>query len=495
MKRNPLGDMPAEEFREDGRRLVEWLADYFQWSLENPVLSRVRPGAIREGLPESAPEEGEPFQGILEDFERLLVPGLTQWNHPGYFAYFPCGFSAPGALADFLSTAVSQQAMLWRTSPAATELEQVVLAWLRRALGLPEGFEGVIYDTASTAVVHAIAAARHEKAPEVRTRGLAGLPAFRVYASEHAHSSVDKAVITLGLGHENLRRIPVDAEYRMRPDHLETSIEADRRAGHVPLAVVATVGTTSVTSVDPVTSIAGVCAREGLWLHVDAAYAGAAGILPECRWAIEGIDRADSFVVNPHKWMFTPFDLSAFYCRKMDLLRAAFGLTPEYLKTSEPSEVRNLMDTGFQLGRRFRALKLWVVMRYFGLEGIRARLREHMRLARLFAEWVDGQPNFERVAPVAFSVVCFRAVPPGVDEGPELNRFNERLLQALNDTGEVFLSHTSLDGRYVIRLAVGNIRTTEAQVRRTCDLLLDLAGKIDTVNPSPAGPGAERPHE
>jgi aromatic-L-amino-acid decarboxylase len=476
MKPTPLGDMPEAEFREDGHRLVDWLAGYFQWSLANPVLSRVRPGAIRAQLPAAAPEQGETFERILQDFEKVLVPALTQWNHPGYFAYFPCGFSTPGALADFLSTAVSQQAMLWRTSPAATELEEVVLAWLRRSLGLPDAFEGVIYDTASTAAVHALAAARHEKAPEVRTRGLAGsgLPAFRVYCSEHAHSSVDKAVIVLGLGHENLRRIPADGGYRLRPDLLAAAVEEDRRAGSVPLAVVATVGTTSVTSVDPVPAIADLCAARGLWLHVDAAYAGAAGILPECRWAIDGMERADSFVVNPHKWLFTPFDLSAFYCRKMDLLRAAFGLTPDYLKTPEASDVRNLMDTGFQLGRRFRALKLWVVMRYFGLEGLRARLREHLRLARLFADWVDADPGFERVAPVPFSVVCFRAVPRGLTGGEALNALNERLLAALNDTGELFLSHTSLGGRYVIRFAVGNIRTTEADVRRAWERLREL---------------------
>src|SRR2546422_3915205 len=280
MKSSPAGDMPAKEFREEGHRLVEWLADYFQWSLGNPVLSRVRPGTIREGLPPIAPEEGEPFERILEDFERVLVPGLTQWNHPGYFAYFPCGFSTPGALADFLSTAVSQQAMLWRTSPAATELEEVALAWLRRALGLPESFEGVIYDTASTAVVHALATARHEKAPEVRTRGLAGhgVPAFRVYCSEHAHSSVDKAVITLGLGHENLHRIPADGEFRMRPDLFAAAVDEDRRAGYLPLAAVATVGTTSVTSVDPVPAIARVCARQRIWPHRGAAHARAAAI-------------------------------------------------------------------------------------------------------------------------------------------------------------------------------------------------------------------------
>jgi len=314
----------------------------------------------------------------------------------------------------------------------------------------------------------------------VRTNGLTGRGsgAFRVYCSEHAHSSVDKAVIVLGLGHENLRRIPADAEFRMRADLLAAAVADDRRAGHVPLAVVATVGTTSVASVDPVPAVADVCASERLWLHVDAAYAGTAAILPELRAAIDGMERADSFVVNPHKWMFTPFDLSAFYCRRMDLLRDAFALTPEYLKTSETSQVRNLMDTGFQLGRRFRALKLWIVMRSFGLEGIRVRLREHVRLARLFASWVDADPGFERMAPVSFGVVCFRVVPRDVPEGAPLNSYNERLLQALNDTGDVFLSHTSLGGRYVIRLAVGNIRTTETEVRRAWDQLNVLSRSV-----------------
>ena len=477
MKPAGIGDLPPESFRRDGHRLVDWLADYFEWSLDNPVLSRVEPGAIRAALPAAAPEEGEPFERILDDFERVLVPGLTQWNHPGFFAYFPCGFSSPGALADFLSTAVSQQAMLWRTSPAATELEEVVLGWLRRALGMPEDFEGVVYDTASTSTVHALAAARHAADPGIRTHGLTGPGPgrLRVYCSEHAHSSVDKAVILLGLGHENLRRVPADADFRMRPDLLAAALDEDRRAGHRPLAVVATVGTTSVASVDPVPILADLCARQGIWLHIDAAYAGTAALLPEFRDAIAGMDRADSFVVNPHKWMFTPFDLSAFYCRRMDLVRAAFGLTPDYLRTSEgASGVRNLMDTGFQLGRRFRALKLWIVMRSFGLEGIRARLREHVRLARLFGAWVDGEPGFQRVAPISFSVVCFRAVPPGVPEGAALNTFNERLLNALNDTGESFLSHTVLGGRYAIRLAIGNIRTTEADVRRAWDRLRQL---------------------
>ena len=473
-------DPSVDSFREDGHRLVDWIADYLTWSLENPVLSKAKPGSIRAALPATAPEKPEPFERILEDFERVLVPGLTQWNHPGFFAYFPCGFSLPGALADFLSTSVSQQAMLWRTSPAETELEEVALAWLRRALGLPDEFEGVIYDTASTSTVHALAAARHAQDPEVRSRGLYGTDRgrFRVYCSEHAHSSVDKAMIVLGLGHENLRRIAADEEFRLRPDLLAAAIQEDRRAGHRPLAVVATVGTTSVASVDPVPAIADICASEKLWLHVDAAYAGAAAILPECREAIAGTERADSFVVNPHKWLFTPFDLSAFYCRRMDLLRAAFGLTPDYLRTPEATGVRNLMDTGFQLGRRFRALKLWIVLRSYGLEGIRARLREHIRLARLFAEWIDGDPGFQRMAPVSFGVVCFRAIPPGIADGAPLNAFNERLLQALNDTGEVFLSNTTLGGRYAIRLAIGNIRTTETEVLRAWKRLRELAWTI-----------------
>ena len=469
--------MPTQDFRQSGHRLVDWVADYFDWSLEKPVLSQIAPGMIRSQLPAAAPEEGEPFERALADFERVLVPGLTQWNHPAYFAYFPCGFSAPGVLADFLSTAVSQQAMLWRTSPAATELEEVTLSWLRQAMGLSSEFEGVIYDTASTAAVHALAAARHAKAPAVRRVGLASDDArpFRVYCSEHAHSSFDKAVIVLGLGHDNLRRIPTDDAFAMRPEALERAIEEDVRDGYVPLAVVATVGTTAATSIDPLPRIADVAVRHGLWLHVDAAYAGAAAILPECRWAFEGAERADSFVVNAHKWLFTPFDLSVFYCRRVDVLREAFSLTPEYLVTSEASDVRNLMDTGFQLGRRFRALKLWIVMRYFGLEGLRARLREHIRLARLFAEWVDADQTFERVGPVPFSVVCFRAVPAHLTTDEERDRFNEQLLAALNDTGEAFLTHARLAGRYVIRLAVGNIRTTEADVARVWGRIRALA--------------------
>jgi aromatic-L-amino-acid decarboxylase len=474
--------MDPADFRRHGHELVEWIADYLAGSKRYPVLSRVAPGDVRRALPAHAPEAGEPFEEILRDFERVIVPALTHWNHPGFFAYFAITASAPGVLAEFLSAALNQQAMLWRTSPAATELEDVALGWLRGLLGLPDAFEGVIYDTASISTLHALAAAREAAIPGVRVHGLAGrrgIGRVRVYCSEHAHPSVDKAVILLGLGHEALCRIAADAEFRMKAAALGEAIDRDVADGITPVAVVATVGTTSTTSVDPVGPIAEICATRGVWLHVDAAYAGVTAMLPQCRAAFEGWQRADSIVVNPHKWLFVPFDLSAFYCRRMDLVRAAFSLVPDYLQTPEgASGARNLMDTGIQLGRRFRALKLWMVLRHFGADGIRTALTEHMRLARLFADWVDSHPDFERVAPVPFSVVCFRATPRSVPAA-ELDAFNETLLTAVNATGEVFLSHTRLHDTFVLRLAVGHLRTTQLHVARAWDLLTaHMAGLI-----------------
>ena len=474
--------MPAAEFRETGHRLVDWIADYLQHSERYPVLARVRPGDIRAALPVSPPATGEPLSGALQDFERVLVPGLTHWNSPNFFAYFAITASGPGVLADFLSSALNQQAMLWRTSPAATELEEVVLGWLRQMIGLPAAFEGVVYDTASVSSLHGLAAARELHVPGVRQHGLPGrpdLPRLRVYCSEHAHSSIDKAVLLLGLGHSALRKIPADDDYRMRPDLLQAALTEDRSAGWLPIATVATVGTTSTTSVDPVPAIADICGREQMWLHVDAAYGGAAAIVPGCEWVLEGCQRADSLVVNPHKWLFTPFDFSAFFCRRMDVVRQAFSLTPEYLRTAEAGQVRNLMDTGVQLGRRFRALKLWMILRYFGAEGLRRRLLAHMELARLFAGWVDAHPEFERLAPVPFSVVCFRAKPRGRDWSEAgLEALNQRLLDEVNASGEVFLSHTKLDGRFTLRLAVGNLRTTERHVGRAWELLQDALARV-----------------
>ena len=478
--------MDSAQFKRDGHALVEWIADYLADSERYPVLSRVSPGDVSRALPSSAPEQAESFDAIMRDFERVIVPALTHWNHPGFLAYFASTGSAPGVLAEFLSAALNQQAMLWRTSPAATELEEVSLGWLRGLLGLPADFEGVIYDTASMSTLHALAAAREEAIPGVRSHGLAGrrgIGAVRVYCSEQAHSSIDKAVALLGLGHESLTRVPADEHFRMRADVLREAIDRDISDGRKPLAVVATIGTTSTTSVDPVAAIAEICAAHGVWLHVDAAYAGVAAMLPDHRAAFEGWQRADSIVVNPHKWLFVPVDLSALYCRRMDVVRAAFSLVPEYLQTPDTARgARDLMDTGIQLGRRFRALKLWMVLRHFGAAEIRERLAEHVRLARIFAGWVDAHPDFERLAPVPFSVVCFRARPAHAPAG-DLDRLNEELLDAVNATGEVFLSHTRLNGAFVLRLAVGHLRTTEAHVARAWDLLSGQTAVLSHISP------------
>ena len=479
---SPFGDMAPDEFRRHGLALVDWIASYLSHSERHPVLSRVAPGEIRKALPNTPPQSGTPFNEIFDDFERLLLPGITHWNHPGFFAYFAISGSAPGVLAEFLTAALNVQAMLWRTSPTATELEAVTLDWLRQLLGLPPSFDGVIYDTASVASLHALAAARESAVPDVRTKGLLGrtdLAPVRVYASDHAHSSIDKAVITLGLGHDALRKIAVDTRFRMRPDALRQAITDDRASGRRPMAVVATVGTTSMTSIDPVRQIADVCVAERLWLHVDAAYAGAAALVPETAYVLDGCEHADSVVVNPHKWLFTPFDLSAFYCRRMDTVRAAFALTPDYLQTPEAGRVRNLMDTGVQLGRRFRALKLWAVLRYFGAQGIRDRLAEHMRLAAVFARWIDESDDFERLAPAPLSVVCFRA-KPGARQltDTQLDKLNAGILESVNASGDAFLSHTKIDGCFALRLAVGHIRTREQHVARAWELLQDALAHV-----------------
>lgn len=464
--------MSAEEFRRYGRQLVEWVATYLEDSERYPVLSSVEPGQVRGALPERAPEFSEDFSAILDDFDELILPGITHWNHPGFLAYFAISGSAPGVLAEFLAAALNVNAMLWRTSPAATELEIVTLDWLRQLVGLPEAFEGVIYDTASISTLVAIAAAREATGLDIRRRGTAGradLPALVLYCSEQAHSSVEKAAITLGLGQDNVRKIPVDKDYKMRVDALSSAIEQDIKIGSGPLCVVATVGTTSTTSVDPVPEIADLCDEHNLWLHVDAAYGGAAAVVPEMHWTMDGVDRASSVVVNPHKWLFTPIDLSAFYSRRLDVVRDAFSLVPEYLRTSDDS-VRNYMDYGPQLGRRFRALKLWFVLRAYGREGLIGRLREHMRIARQFAAWVDQDSEWERLAPVPFSTVCFRARPPDLAP-PALDALNQGILNEVNESGEAFLSHTRLNEAFTLRLAIGNIRTEERHVRRTWELL------------------------
>ena len=467
--------MNSDEFRRSGHALVDWIAEYLEHSEKYPVLAKISPGDIVRALPAEAPEDPEPFDRILADFERVLVPGVTHWNHPGFFAYFAITGSPPGVLADFLSAALNQQAMMWRTSPAATELEEVSLGWLRRLIGLPDMFEGVIYDTASIATMHAIAAAREAAIPGVRAKGLAAradVPGLAVYCSDQTHSSIDKAVIAIGLGHESLRKIPSDDRFAMRADALADRIARDRAAGILPVAVVASVGTTSTTSIDPVPAIADTCAREKVWLHVDAAYGGVAAMLPSHRRVLDGADRADSIVVNPHKWLFTPFDLTAFYCRRMDVLRAAFSLTPEYLQTRDSGGVKNLMDTGVQLGRRFRSLKLWMILRAYGAAQIRELLSGHIRLAQQLASWVDADPDFERLAPVPFSVVCFRWRPrAGQLSEAELDVVNERIVELVNRSGDVFIAHTRLHGRLSLRVAIGHIRTAERHVARVWELI------------------------
>jgi aromatic-L-amino-acid decarboxylase len=458
-------DMPPEEFRRAGHEVVDWIADYLAGVGEYPVAPNVRPGEIADSLPTHAPEHGEPMERILEDFRKLIVPGVTHWNHPRFFAYFAISASGPGILGEMLSAALNVNGMLWRTSPAATELEQVTLGWLREWLGLPPEFFGIIYDTASISTMHAIAAAREMAAPQARRQGAAGN--LVLYTSEHSHSSVEKGAITLGIGQDRVRQVPANERFEMRADALARLIEADLAAGLKPFCVVATAGTTSTTSVDPIPEISDIAELHGLWLHVDASYAGIAAIVPEFRDTLRGAERADSLVTNPHKWMFTPVDISAFYTRHPEVLRRAFSLVAEYLKT--PDRAVNLMDYGVQLGRRFRALKLWFVMRYFGRERIAAIIREHCEFARRFAGLLEEDGRFEIFAPVRFSVVCFR-----LKDAEERNR---ALLEAINASGIAFLSHTVLNGTYVLRLAVGNVRTTWQDIQRVWDFMRTWADK------------------
>ncbi|CAN5866250.1 pyridoxal-dependent decarboxylase [soil metagenome] len=464
------GDMPIEEFRAHGHAVVDWIAEYLGSVDEYPVLARVAPGEIAGRLPRHAPEQPAGMREILEDFEHVLLPGMTHWNHPGFFAYFAITGSGPGILGEMLAAALNNNAMLWRTGPAATELEERSLDWLRQMMGLPAVFRGTIHDTASISSLTAIAAAREAALPGAREAGLSGLPRLRLYCSEEAHSSIEKAGITLGIGRAGTRRIATDAEFRMDPAALEAAIEEDLAAGWRPFCVGATVGTTSTTSIDPVPEIARICRRRGLWLHVEAAYGGAAAVAPEFRHVLDGCDAADSLVVNPPKWLFVPIDCSALYVRDPEVVRRAFSILPEYLVTPEGESVTNLMDYGPALGRRFRSLKLWMTLRYFGREGIAERIRAHVRVAREFAAWIDADEQWERLAPTRFSVVVFRYRAAGMSDAGA-DAWNEQILETVNAGGEVYLSHTRVHGRYAIRLAVGNLRTTQAHVQRAWDLL------------------------
>jgi aromatic-L-amino-acid decarboxylase len=466
-----LYDMSPQQLRRHAHHVADWIADYVERVGELPVFPDIAPGDLRARLP-PLPEKGDPFGEILADVDTLVVPATTHWNHPRFHAYFAVTGSGPGILAEAVAAALNVNGMVWRSGPAVTELEEHVLAHLADALGLPEGLTGAINDTASTSTLYALAAARHAALPGSTDSGLAGGPVGRVYASEQAHSSVDKAVLTLGMGRDGVVHVPTDAGLRMDPDALRRAIAEDRAAGRVPVAVVATLGTTSTTAVDPVGDIAEIAEEAGVWLHVDAAYGGPLALLPEWRDRFAGWERADSVVVNPHKWLFTPIDCSVLWVRGADRLRGAFALTPEYLRTTEGHDATNLMDFGVALGRRFRALKLWFVLRWFGLEGIRRRLRHHLHLAQELAGSIGATPGWAVHTPGTMALIVFRAT---LDDGSvdEENELNHRILERVARSGEALLSHTGLDGTVWLRLAVGNLRTTPDDLARSWSAVLD----------------------
>ena len=473
----PLGDLPPEEFRRLAHEVADWMADYLEEVGDLPVLPAVAPGFLRDALPPVPPRDGEPMERVLADFRELVVPGITHWNHPSFHAYFAITGSGPGILGEMLAATLNVNAMVWRSSPAATELEEHVLGWLREMLGLPGAFFGTINDTASHSTLYALAAAREASAPQLSDTGLSQGPPLRCYASAEAHSSVDKAALTLGLGRQGIRRIPANDALEMDVDALARSIRQDRESGALPMAVVGTLGTTSTTSVDPVGELAALCRDEGIWLHVDAAYGGPLALLPELHDLFAGWEMADSIVVNPHKWLFTPVDCSVLYCRRPEMLRAAFSLTPEYLRTGEGEAVTNLMDYGAALGRRFRSLKLWFVLRYFGVEGLQARLRDHLAMAGEWVAQLQASRGWELAAPCPMATPVFRYVPPGM-AAPEVDGLNQAIMDRVNAGGVAFLSHTRVHGSLALRLSIGNLKTTRAHLARTWAALQEAAAVL-----------------
>jgi aromatic-L-amino-acid decarboxylase len=475
-----VGDLAPEALRAHLHRIADWIADYRATIGQRPIAPHVRPGDIAARVPVDPPDAPTPLDDIVADLDAVVMPGIVHWGHPAFLGYFGSTSNGPALVGEMIAAALNVSAMTWQTSPAATELETAVLGWIRRMIGLPDGFTGVVYDTASIAVLHALAAARERSGVEVRARGVAGrtdVLCHRVYASDQAHSSIEKAMIVLGLGEVNVVRIPSDSAFRLNVAALRTAIQDDVRSGFQPMAVVATVGTTSTTSVDPVAEIAAVCRERGIWLHVDAAYGGAMAIAPEGKWAMEGVELADSVVVNPHKWMFVPLDFSALFVRRPELLRAVFSLTPEYLSGDAEAGGINYMDYGLQLGRRFRALKAWMVFRAFGRDGLAARISEHCRLAQEWARWVEADPRFVLAAPVPMAVVCFRFAPVGADEAA-CDRLNVNIVQAVNASGDVYLTHTRVGGRVVMRVGIGNILTTVRHLEQAWKRLVQEAELI-----------------
>ena len=468
--------MDRKNFRKYGHEIVDWIADFMEHIEEYPVLAQVEPGKIKGQLPQVPPEECEEMKTIFEDFKKIILPGITHWQHPSFFAYFPANTSEPSILAEFLTAALGAQCMLWESSPAATELEEVVMGWLRQILALPETFTGVIQDSASTSTLCALLCAR-ERATDfgINRQGFGEGRGDRlvIYTSEEAHSSVEKGVKIAGFGKDHLRLIPTGEDFAIIPEELERAIEKDKQERLIPCCVVATVGTTSSTAMDPLPAIGEICARYGAWFHVDAAMAGTAAILPEMRHILDGVELADSFVFNPHKWMFTNVDCSAYFCRQSSILISTFEVMPEYLKTNADQLVNNYRDWGIPLGRRFRALKLWFVMRSFGVAGLQKKVREHIALAGELASWIGNHPEFEILAPVSLNLVCFRYSPSQrLCSEEEMGQINKALMDKLNQSGEMFLTHTKLKGKFALRLCVGQTNTAREHVEKAWERIL-----------------------
>ena len=470
--------MTTDEFRKHAHELVEWMAGYMENVEKYPVRSSSAPGEILEKLPEKPPQHAESFDSLVKDFNDIIMPGITHWQHPDFFAYFPANTSPASVLAEMMTATLGAQCMIWETSPAAAELEEKMMIWLRDLIGLPSRFEGVIQDSASTATLTAILTAR-EKATNfsVNSEGFKSPGILQIYCSEQTHSSVEKAVKISGIGKKNLVRIPVKDDFAMDPIILRETIIADKNIGKIPCCVIATLGTTGTTAIDPLKAIGDICSEFDIWLHVDAAMAGTALILPEFQWMLDGKQNIDSFVFNPHKWMFTNFDCTAYFVKDASTLIKTFEILPEYLKTRTRGTVNDYRDWGVPLGRRFRALKLWSVIRTYGVEGLREKIRLHIELGKNLAEQIKAEPDFELLAPVPICVVCFRFIPAGYEE-EQLNALNEKLNHTLNDSGKIYLSHTVLNGKYTLRMVTAQTNVTASHVGKAWELIKETARKL-----------------
>lgn len=474
--------MDTSDFRKYGHDIVEWIARYFENVEKYPVKSGLLPGTIKGALPDNPPSGGESFDLFLRDFDEIIMPGITHWQSPNFFAYFPANSSPPSVLAEMLTAALGTQCMIWETSPAAAELEEKMMDWLKLMTGLPSEFEGVIQDSASSATLAALITARERATQFVsNNEGLQDAGRLRIYASAQAHSSVEKGAGVAGFGRKNLVRIPVRDDYSIDPESLEKAIENDISSGYMPCCVVATLGTTGTTAIDPLRPVGEICRKHNLWLHVDAALAGTALLLPEMRWMTDGIEYVDSLVFNPHKWMFTNFDCSAYFVRDAASLIRTFEILPEYLKTRTRGEVNDYRDWGIPLGRRFRALKLWAVIRSYGVERLQEMIREHIRLAKMLAGLIEAEKDFELMAPVPLNTVCFRYRPSGMGDA-EANSLNEKINHALNDTGKLYLTHTKIGGRYIMRMVTAQTGVTEKHVMQAWDLIRDAASSLSSQN-------------